>query len=440
MLEPLRRFRDERGRELLDVPRAPLPAADTPAPVRFLPKFDNVLLSFADRTRVLSDQVRKAVIKARDVLQTFLVDGVVAGTGASSAAASCSSRSRRSDAPPAASSRTRAGGWPSSSASANDVDRRALLGRRQGRPRQGRGDGRRRGAALHAEPARVEDTEPDPETYERFRARREEAGDGRRLCHAIYLDQPRGTERRGLREVASPRCAARCRSRARSRRTASSSTSARTSAPASSTGSSACCPAMEQVLELCSEKTWLLMENSGRRRRHDRSLDRGARDALRAARPPPAARRLPRLVPPVRLRLRRHRPGWDGRRHRRARRRDGARPATRLHVNDSKTALGSNRDRHDNIGDGVMGEGLGAFLAHPKLQGLPAILEVPGADDRGPNADELRKTRELHARWTNLGSVLGSRAQARGVGSGAGNVERRSGSSASRRAARGTPG
>ena len=79
-LEPLRRFRDERGRELLDLRRAPLPAVDTPAPVRFLPKFDNVLLSFADRTRVLPDELRATVIKGGDVLQTFLVDGVVAGT------------------------------------------------------------------------------------------------------------------------------------------------------------------------------------------------------------------------------------------------------------------------------------------------------------------------------------------------------------------------
>jgi deoxyribonuclease-4 len=69
-----------------------------------------------------------------------------------------------------------------------------------------------------------------------------------------------------------------------------------------------------------------------------------------------------------------------------------------LHANDSKAPLGSNRDRHDNIGAGVMGEGLGVFLAHPKLQGLPAVLEVPGADGHGPNAEEIRKLRELHAR------------------------------------------
>jgi hypothetical protein len=81
LLEPLRRFRDEHGRELLDVPRAPLPDGDTPAPVRFLPKWDNVLLAFKDRTRVLPEQYRKTVIRMNgDVAQTFLVDGFVAGT------------------------------------------------------------------------------------------------------------------------------------------------------------------------------------------------------------------------------------------------------------------------------------------------------------------------------------------------------------------------
>jgi hypothetical protein len=77
----LRRFRDENGRELLDVPHSPLPDSDTPAPVRFLPKWDNLLLAFADRTRVLPEQYRKTVIgKIGDVAQTFLVDGLVAGT------------------------------------------------------------------------------------------------------------------------------------------------------------------------------------------------------------------------------------------------------------------------------------------------------------------------------------------------------------------------
>jgi deoxyribonuclease-4 len=71
-----------------------------------------------------------------------------------------------------------------------------------------------------------------------------------------------------------------------------------------------------------------------------------------------------------------------------------------LHVNDSAAALGSNRDRHANILEGEMGEGLGAFLAHPAFQHLGAYLEVPGVDKSGPNAAEIRKLRALHARWT----------------------------------------
>ena len=80
LLEPLRRFRHEGGLELLDVPRAPLPDGETPAPVRFLPKWDNALLAWADRTRILPEQYRKTVIRMNgDVAQTFLVDGFVAG-------------------------------------------------------------------------------------------------------------------------------------------------------------------------------------------------------------------------------------------------------------------------------------------------------------------------------------------------------------------------
>ena len=55
-----------------------------------------------------------------------------------------------------------------------------------------------------------------------------------------------------------------------------------------------------------------------------------------------------------------------------------------LHVNDAKTPLGLNSDRHDNVLDGLMGEKLGVFLGHPKLQGLPAVLEVPGTNGKGP--------------------------------------------------------
>ncbi len=78
LLDGLVRLRDDRGRELLDLPRGPRPRADIPAPVRLLPKFDNVLI---DRQRVLPDAYRKLVVrKNADVLPTFTVDGYVAGT------------------------------------------------------------------------------------------------------------------------------------------------------------------------------------------------------------------------------------------------------------------------------------------------------------------------------------------------------------------------
>jgi deoxyribonuclease-4 len=159
-------------------------------------------------------------------------------------------------------------------------------------------------------------------------------------------------------------------------------------------------PALEQVLERCSERTWVLMENSagaggtiGRSvdelavifdalGRHERlglcldschwyasGVDVTDREALDAA------------LDDVDERI-----GLDRLRA--------------LHANDSKLPLRSNRDRHDNIGDGVMGEGLGVFLSHPKLQHLPVVLEVPGRDGHGPNAEEIQKLRDLHARAT----------------------------------------
>jgi deoxyribonuclease IV len=69
-----------------------------------------------------------------------------------------------------------------------------------------------------------------------------------------------------------------------------------------------------------------------------------------------------------------------------------------LHVNDALDPLGANRDRHASIGRGVLRSGLGAFLAHPRLQGLPAVLETPGPDGHGPDKAELRRLRTLHTR------------------------------------------
>ena len=68
-----------------------------------------------------------------------------------------------------------------------------------------------------------------------------------------------------------------------------------------------------------------------------------------------------------------------------------------LHVNDSVVAFGSNRDRHANLGEGEIGEeGFRNMLGHPALQDLPAVLEVPGPDGRGPDADQVSKLRRLH--------------------------------------------
>jgi winged helix DNA-binding protein len=77
----LRVFRDERGRELFDLPKAPRPPAGTPVPVRFLPDYDNLLLAHADRTRVIAAAHRSKVSTPNlRTLATFLVDGFVAGT------------------------------------------------------------------------------------------------------------------------------------------------------------------------------------------------------------------------------------------------------------------------------------------------------------------------------------------------------------------------
>jgi deoxyribonuclease-4 len=157
-------------------------------------------------------------------------------------------------------------------------------------------------------------------------------------------------------------------------------------------------PAVGQVLDRCNERTWLLMENSaGAGGTIGRSLDELAAifEALgRHERLGVCLDSCHLFVSGVDVT---DAATWDALLDD-LDRRIGLDRLRALHANDAKAPLGSNRDRHDNIGEGLIGEGLGIFLAHPKVQGLPVVLEVPGADGKGPNADEIRKLRELHAR------------------------------------------
>jgi deoxyribonuclease-4 len=154
-------------------------------------------------------------------------------------------------------------------------------------------------------------------------------------------------------------------------------------------------PALQQVLERCSERTWLLVENSaGTGGTIGRSLeelatildrldghprlgvcldschlwatgydvtDRASLDAL--------LDEFERLIGLDRLRA--------------------------LHVNDSATPLASNRDRHANLKEGLIGDGLSVFLGHPHFQDLPAVVETEGQHGKGADAEEMRKLREL---------------------------------------------
>jgi deoxyribonuclease IV len=69
-----------------------------------------------------------------------------------------------------------------------------------------------------------------------------------------------------------------------------------------------------------------------------------------------------------------------------------------LHLNDSQTSLGSNRDRHADIGEGELGRrGCGVFLSEPRFQGLPCVLETNGPDGHGPDRAQITLTRRLRA-------------------------------------------
>jgi deoxyribonuclease IV len=261
----------------------------------------------------------------------------------------------------------------------------------------------------------------DPADLEAFRARREELGIGAVAIHAVYLLN-----------LASTRADFYQKSVETLSKTVDAACAIGAEAVVFHVGShqgagfeaglERVVPALQQALERCNDTTWLCMENTaGTGDTIGRSLEELA--ALYEA-----AERHPRLgvcLDSCHL----FASGYDvtdpeelDRVVKQVDKLIGLDRLRVLHVNDSKTPLGSNRDRHDNIGDGLMGNRLAVFLGHPKLQGLPAILEVPGVDGHGPDAEQMKKLRALYKKATRR------------------EAGRRRGSSARRPAARGTRG
>jgi deoxyribonuclease IV len=241
-------------------------------------------------------------------------------------------------------------------------------------------------------------TTHQPESVARFHQRREEAGVGGVVVHALYLCN-----------LATPNDVIYDKSVQALRTTVDAASAISADGVIFHVGShlgagfeaglERTAAALERILERCDGGTWLLMENSaGSGATIGRSVDELATLVERLDHPrlgicldschlyasgydvsEPAV--VDELVAEVDARI-----GLDRLRA--------------LHVNDSAAPLGSNLDRHANILEGLLGEGMGAFLAHPAFQHLSAYLEVPGIEKKGPNPDEIRKLRELHARWT----------------------------------------
>jgi deoxyribonuclease-4 len=242
-------------------------------------------------------------------------------------------------------------------------------------------------------------TNHDPANLERFRERRAETGIDGVFCHALYLCN-----------FAAPNDDVYEKSIVALRRTMEVACAIDADGVVFHVGShlgagleaglERVLPAMEQVLELCSDTTWLLMENSaGAGGTIGRSIEELGTLFERLGRHPRLgvcldschlyvsgidvtdATTLDALLDEL----------------------DGAIGLDRLralHVNDAAAPLGSNRDRHANIGEGLLGEKLGVFLGNARLQGLPAVLEVAGPENKGPDANEVRKAKEIHARAT----------------------------------------
>jgi deoxyribonuclease-4 len=244
-------------------------------------------------------------------------------------------------------------------------------------------------------------TDHKPEAIERFHEKRREAGIGGVVCHALYLVNLAAPDD----EIYD-----------KSIKAMSSTVDAACAIGADGVifhvgshlgagfevGLERTCAALAQILERCQGDTWLLMENSaGAGATIGRSLEELAVLLERLDHHP----RLGVCLDSCHLYV----SGYDvtdraavdamveeldGR--------IGLDRLRALHINDSAAELGSNRDRHANIGEGLMGEELGVFLSHPAFQHLSAYLEVPGENKTGPSANEIQKLRDLHARWTGV--------------------------------------
>jgi deoxyribonuclease-4 len=244
-------------------------------------------------------------------------------------------------------------------------------------------------------------TNHKPEAIERFKARRAEAGIRGVVCHALYLCNLAAPNDEVYEKSVATMCA-----------TVDAANAIEADGVVFHVGShlgaglaeglARVVAAMERILGRCEGETWLLMENSaGAGGTIGRSLDELATLVDELGGHP----RLGLCLDSCHLYV----SGVDvtdpaavDALVRGADAKVGLDRLRALHVNDAGAPLGSNRDRHANILEGEMGDGLGAFLAHPSFQHLPAYLEVPGPDNHGPDAAEIAKLRALHQRWTTV--------------------------------------
>jgi deoxyribonuclease-4 len=244
-------------------------------------------------------------------------------------------------------------------------------------------------------------TDHKPEAIERFGEKRSEAGIGGVVCHALYLVNLAAPDD----EIYEKSIRAMCNTVDAASAIGADGVIFHVGSHLGAgfeAGLERACAALRRILERCDGDTWLLMENSaGAGGTIGRSLDELAVLLEQLDRHP----RLGVCLDSCHL----YASGYD------VTDRDGVDSLVAevderfgldrlraLHVNDSATELGSNRDRHANIGEGLIGENLGAFLSHPAFQHLSAYLEVPGENKTGPNANEIQKLRDLHARWTGV--------------------------------------